>query len=1128
MNMIKEVLQSFQENNIQVWEKNGKVKFSGPKDKITNEFISILKENKESLIEYFASQKDTESKTVSTKNQMALWIERKLGSMDGTIHNGMIKVISGSVDYINIKKAFINVMNRHEALRSTFYEETSEVYITVDNINDNFFHVEDLSFMTMEDACLYAKNRMNETMSLNVGPLFQVAVYTVSECTHIVALWAHHVISDAYSLFIIEKEFYQFYDEIVNGCKHQLDNINSYLDCIMEEQKYLKSKQYIEDIEYWKGYLDKTVKGSSLPKYKMQSLDNYHYRAETFIDIYSKELSFAIRTSARECQTTVYMLVVAIFNLALNKFSEGRKTSLGMFASNRLKEEHRSMVGYFSNALVFQHEVDDKSTVLQYVKQIKTQILQMLSHQQTPFTCLVSEINPNREERNPFFSVAFDSLLFTRDEQTEELQKKLNIAEYDLVKGSGEYDFIVWISENDGCYSLEYRYNSQLFDKYQIETFAETLKGMLSIVCGDNNMLLSQIPLIFGKSKEIIDDINRTQVNYNELLVYDIIRKQCSEKKEKVAISCGNEAISYEEMEALISHISKWLKEAGVQKGNFVGIMLEKSCYLIPAILSVWSIGAVYVPIDPHFPASRKEYIITNTNLSAILIEQKLKNSMNTNVAEISIDDIVIEWNVQHRKGIDNVQDLYSIVEADLPAYVLYTSGSTGNPKGVIISHSAFMNFLNYMVQKISIVEDDKLLALTSICFDISLLEMFLPLMVGAGIVMTTHDEALDGSKILRCIKENSVTIMQATPPSYQILYDFYERETSLEGLLRSCLCGGQSYELDLVDKMQKMSKKVFNVYGPTETTIWSTVYEFPRPCTNITIGNPIANTKVIISNQLGQPLPLGISGELLIGGKGIFKGYFNNKEMTEHALIELSDGEIYYKTGDWAYFNEEGNLKFLGRRDSQVKIRGFRIELSEIENVFRKYEDILRVAAVMMQQNESHSLAVVVVPKDNVKLDTNLIMQFIKKYLPEYMLPSHILVIDELPMTANGKVCKKTIVNMINNLNKDDAKAEIVEESHLEKQIKSIWENVLNKHVNSINIGFFEAGGNSLLLNKLVVKFEMEFKHKIDIIKLLKYNTIKRMANYISNDEMEKNKTVDNNKEYVNRRGEYLKSRKR
>ncbi len=1125
--MINELLQLFNKDNIQVWAENGKIKFSGPKDKITDEFISILKENKENLLDYFASQSANDDNIVASKNQMGLWIERKLGSTDGAIHNGMIKIINGKINYDNIKDALACVINRHEALQITFYEVKGEVYITSGNIDESFFSVEELTEMEVEEACQYAKVKMNKTMDLANGPLFRASIYSVSEDVHIFCMWAHHIISDAFSLFIIEKEFYQFYDKIVNDVKHTLNNAGSYAQYIKDEQKYLTGNQYVSDMEYWKDSLDEKIKGSSLPKYKVETAGEYHYKPATYTDVYSKELFSSIQIAAKECQTTVYMLVFAMFSLALNKVNEGKRTSLGLFASNRSEEEYRSMVGYFSNALVFQFDVDGEMTLLQYVKAVKAQLLQMLGRQHTPFTCLVSEMNPNREERNPFFSVAFDSLLFPPDPQTQQLQKKLNVKDYALVKGSGEYDLIVWISESEEKYSLEYRYNAQLFEEYQIRSFAEMVEGLIKSICCDKDTVLERVPLLFGHSREAIDNINSTQKEITESSVFEVISRQCSIQKDKTAICCGEKHISYEEMGSLICYIRKWLKQAGVGKGDYVGVLLNKSCSLIPAILAIWSIEAVYVPIDPHFPVNRKEYIINNTGMSIILTERSLKSSVDNEVNKIVIEDIIEEWDINGKAKIEeDMNDFNTSNKEDIPAYVLYTSGSTGQPKGVVISQVALMNFLQDMKTQIALISEDKVLAITSISFDISLLEMFLPLTVGSEVVLTTHEEALDGRKILQTIKNKGVTVMQATPSSFNMLYDYFIKEKTCAPLLKSCLCGGEGYELDLVEKMQEMAGRVFNVFGPTETTIWSTIYEFPRPCSNLLIGKPIANTKVMVVNEEGMPLPLGVPGELLIGGKGVFKGYYNNPHMTEEVLLKLPDGEIYYRTGDWAYFNGDGNLKFLGRKDNQIKIRGFRIELSEIENVFKKHEAISKVAVVRIKENNGYSLVAVVVPQIGIAPDKSEIKQFIESYLPEYMIPSHIIIADDLPMTANRKIDKKAISNMMESVVANENVAVTTEESDLEKQIKEVWQRILKRTVYSVELGFFEAGGNSLLLNKLVIELEELFGKSIDIIKLLKYSTIRKMAAYISGEKVQ-NEQTNRNDAHINKRSQYLKRRK-
>jgi len=1121
------LLKYFEDNEIKVWEEDGKIKFSGPKNKINDDMISLLKDNKEKLLDYFKTQKDNKSVLKAANNQLALWLERKMGSTSGIIHNGMIKKLVGDIEIDHIKQAFFQVIKRHEALRSTFYEENHEVFIRLSDADDKFFRYEDIGICDENMARQYVKTKMNDTLNLVEGPLFRVGVYRYNENSYLLGIWGHHIISDAYSLFIIEEEFYKLYDEVKNKTKHQLKGVSLYFDTIREENAYLESEKYSNALEFNRANLDLNLTGSSLPKLQIMNDEENKYKLGTYTDTYSSTLTNEIKTYARQNNVTAFMLVFSIFNLAINFYNEGKKTSLGIFAANRTTEEHLNQVGYFSNALIFQKDVKEQGTLLEYIKEVKEQVMQLLSHQQLPFTCLVSEMNPLREGGKPFFDVVFDSLLFPKNQEVQELQNKLNIIDLELVKGSTDYDLIVWISEENKEYSLEYRYNSQLFEAYQIEVLAETVRGILDGIVEKQYLSLDKIPLVYKKTNDIMKQMNDTYVKYEDKFIFEAIKGQCKNKGDNVAISFKKQAISYNEMENLIEYVGWNLREKGVKKGDYVGILLKKSCYLIPSIIGIWAIGAVYVPIDPYFPENRKKYIINNTNLKAI-IKDSDSDLFEKNVLTIEADELIHLWEESNRCILKDNKMVYEAVTADDPAYVLYTSGSTGNPKGVTISHASFVNLLYDMGNRISLTEQDKVLSIASICFDMSILEMFLSLIKGAGVVMVSYEDSKSGRKFLETILENKATVMQATPSSFEMLFDYYEKEQIQEPILKICLCGGEGYELDLVNKLQKMAQRVFNMYGPTETTVWSTFYEIPKECKKLMIGKPIANTVIRIADKKGRTLPIGVPGEILIGGLGVFKGYFNNETLTSQFLVKLEDGEFYYKTGDWAYLNQDGELKFLGRRDNQIKIRGFRVEISEIENVFRKFEGISNTAVVTVQENGNCILVAVVTEKLDIKINVKKLNAFISEYLPSYMLPSHIFILDQLPMTNTNKIDKRVIEEIVKEKLLNHITHEKLEENELEKRIREIWELILNKRIRSIHEGFFESGGNSLLLNKLVLELEKHFEKKIDIIDLLRFSSISKMALYISDKNVKSDVAEEKAQEMALRRKQFLGKRKR
>lgn len=1109
---MEKIFENLKNRGIKVWQEEGNLKFLGTKSSFSNDTIRFLSENREKLLAYLQNKSD---KIKATQNQMALWLERKMGNTSGYIHNGILLQFSGKLNLENVKQAFQKTIKKHDVLSCTFYEEDGNVYIKQNTMSDAFFYY--LERKT-NDAKEFVIDKMHETMDLSRGPLFQVIVCQYADEAYYVAFWAHHIISDAYSLFLIEKDFYYYYNELEHDhlCSDFVESSNC-LDGIKQEAVYLNEKQYQKELSFWKEYLDPNIPGTSLPKYKMNRQDKL-YQPLTYKQKISEEHSERINKFAKKYQLTPYMLMFSIFNLGLHFMNENKENAIGLFAANRLEEKHLKEVGYFSNAIVYQDVLSEEATFQEYIKTVKTKLIQLFMNQHFPFTNLVQELAPTRKNGMPFFNIAFDSLLFPKDEEKEKLQKELGFVECELLKGSGNYDIIIWLYEKEGCYELEYRYNSVYFDEYQMDSLASVLDSII-VKMENEDIHVSDIPALFGKYKTLVKQQNRTEKEIGNKSAYELFEEQAENNNEKIAIRFQDKKMSYGDVRKMAESVQRVLNKKQIGKGEYVGVMMQKSVELIPVILGIWASGAVYVPIDPNFPVNRQEYIIENTKLSAVIKDDTNWN-VTCEVKTILIDEIL-------RDNSESGTSSSVSVKMEDPAYVLYTSGSTGNPKGVVISHESLVNFLIDMRQRVEIKETDTMLAITSICFDISILEMFLPIINGSDVVLISHADSKSGKRILETVETYQITFMQATPSTYEILYEYYKESGKTSYLFETCLCGGESYELNLVEKIQEMSKEVFNVYGPTETTIWSTIYKIPNPCNKLKIGQPIANTVIRIADSKGRELPVGVPGELMIGGKGVFLGYYNAQNLTNDVMVRISENVYFYRTGDWAYWNQNGELVFLGRKDSQIKIRGFRVEISEIENVFRKYEHISNVAVVTVKKNDVYILVAAITLKEKMSCTKEQIYEYISNSLPEYMRPGDIMFLDELPKTNNNKIDKKAIRQIAQDKilgAVEEFKEELTEP---EKKIITLWNEVLQTNVSAIDKGFFEVGGDSLLLNKLTLKLQKEFGREIDIVELLTYNTVRKMARYLNDEKIEKKLDKQALKKVADRRSSFIKKRK-
>ena len=725
--------------------------------------------------------------------------------------------------------------------------------------------------------------------------------------------------------------------------------------------------------------------------------------------------------------------------------------------------------------------------------------LEAYSHQDLPFEKLVEELQPERNlNYNPLFQVAFQ--LQNTPAKTLELPEltlnKLDNDEHQTAK----FDLDLCFSETDAGLVCYLEYSSELFTSATIKRMVIHFQNLLSGIVANPQAKISQLPLLTATEKnQLLIDWNNTQIDWEQdVCIHQLIELQAQKTPDAVAIIFEQQQLTYRELNHRSNQLASYLQNLGVKADTKVGICIERSLAMVVGLLGILKAGGAYLPLDPAYPQERLSLMLEDAQVKFLLTQESLLNHLPHHDAEI----ICIDKDWQKISQQNPNFELENIKSSHL-AYVIYTSGSTGKPKGVQIDRGSVVNFLQSMKQQPGLTATDTLLAVTSISFDIAALELYLPLICGARVVLVSREVVMDGKLLSQKIAATGATIMQATPATWQMLIT--------SGWVGSkqlkILCGGEALSRDLAEKLIEKSAEVWNLYGPTETTIWSTIYrlennQLSKPI--VPIGRPVANTQIYILDRQLQPVPIDVSGELYIGGKGLSRGYLNRTDLTSEKFIDTNDykncNQKLYKTGDLARYLADGNIEYLGRIDNQIKIRGFRIELGEIEINIRQHS-IVQEAVVVAREGVlgNQQLVAYIVPisfTDTSQFILEL-RQYLHSKLPQFMIPSAFVLLDKLPLTPNGKVDKKSLPNPdLSQLERDTEYAK--PRNFIEENLVRIWLEILNIETVGIYDNFFNLGGHSLLATQVMSRIRDELNVNIPLRCLFESSTIAGLAEII------------------------------
>jgi amino acid adenylation domain-containing protein len=800
--------------------------------------------------------------------------------------------------------------------------------------------------------------------------------------------------------------------------------------------------------------------------------------------VMTKSLSDAVKALSQQEGVTLFATVLAAFEALLFRYTGQAELDLGAVARHEYSETQRP-TGSFMYAVVRSTNLSGSTGFRELIRRVQGAGPGSLPPPDMPF-------EPARKELQSTGHSLMPRVLFSLESKMSESDAGRTVTE-----AAANYDLYVEVKDGPEGITGRFNYNADLFGASTIARLVEHWRTLLEGAVADPGRQLSALPLLSeAEQHQQLVEWNDTHVDYEVACLHELIEAQVERTPDAVAVVFEDQQLSYRDLNTRANQLGHYLQKVGVGPGVLVGICVERSLEMVVGLLGILKAGGTYVPLDPGYPRERLAHMVEDSGLKVLLAQEQLR----TKLCEFPADLICVD-SLSKALSQETIENCLSGIKPNNLAYVIYTSGSTGKPKGVQISHRSLVNFLTSMQTKPGMTVKDTLLAVTTISFDIAGLELYLPLTVGARVVLVSRETAADGQHLREKLATSGATWMQATPATWRLLL-----ESGWEGREKlKILCGGEALPRDLAKELAVRASSLWNLYGPTETTIWSTVHEISSTEGPVLIGRPIANTQIYILDKYLKPVPVGVPGELYIGGDGVAQGYLNRPELTAEKFIfnpfrmDTRTARLY-RTGDLARYHADGNIECLGRLDHQVKVRGFRIELEEIESVLNRHPGVQQTVVVAREDIPGDKrLVAYLVPARQPAPTSSELRSFLRRQLPEYMLPSAFVILETIPLTPNGKVDRRALPPPEQS---DLSKPEEFEapRNPVESQLVKIWETVLRTKPIGIRDNFFELGGHSVLVAKLLRRVEQVFGKKVQLATLFHAPTIEQFAASLRN----------------------------
>ena len=1032
--------------------------------------------------------------------QQRLWFIDQLGPGD-VVYNipGGLKLY-GDLDIEALERVINEIVRRHEALRTRFEVVEDEPVQVIDQWEPRRLEVEDLTGLTQGDKADEANRIMDEEsgtgFDLRRGPLYRVKILKLGAREHILLYTMHHIVSDGWSMGILIREVGELYSAFQRGETSPLPELPiQYADYAVWQREWLQGAALEKELSYWKRQLA-GVSRLELPTDKPRPPIQTNRGAVESLAL-TAEQTMQLKELSRREGATLFMTLLAGFQILLGRYSGSEDLAIGTDIANRNRAETEGLIGFFVNQLVLRTDLSGEPDFRQLLGRVREVCLGAYGHQDLPFEKLVEELRPERSlSYTPLFQVSFSMNAATGGEGAWLPEMGLEPAE-----GRNEttkYDLTLTLSEIGGVVKGGVQYNADLFEAVTIERMIGHLVVLLEDVARRSEVRIRRLQILGEEERmQILEEWNRTEKDYpGERCLHELFEGQAKRSPEAIAVASGDEQVTYRELNERANRLAHYLMRLGIGPEQVVGICLQRSVELVTSLLGVLKAGGAYLPLDPDYPGERLEFMLRDAAAEVLITDRALAERFNQeSLRLLCLDE---ESTILAQESEDNPRTRTTPHNL---AYLIYTSGSSGRPKGVLTPHCALVNYLCHAIDDFELTAEDRVLQFASISFDAAAEEIYPTLLSGARLVLRSGEMIATTSLFLRGCEQEAVSVLDL-PTSFweQLTADLSAAELSLPECLRLVIIGGEKAESSMLRRWhEQVSDRVrlVNTYGPTEATIVATRGELSKAA-SVVIGHPVANVGTYLLDQDQRPEPVGVAGELYIAGAGLARGYLNNAEQTAERFIPhlYSDqaGQRLYRSGDVGRRLSDGQLEYLKRTDQQVKLRGYRIELGEIEIVLSGYPGVRQAAVVARADSRGEKRLVGYVVGEG-EISAVELRGFLQGRLPEYMVPGAWVLMEALPLTPNGKVDRKALPDPGFRVIDPQSAAP---RTPVEEILAGIFTQALNLERIGIEENFFDLGGHSLLATRVISQVKKAFEVELALRALFESPTVKGLARQV------------------------------